>query len=98
MVFFPTYFGIWANFRYLSLRGPINFLDPSLVYIKFLFPINKQFIIDSFLDWEGHYWVSAPLYQITAPHSLSLPDHSLKLFLSNYWAKFFSASYGGLSI
>jgi len=48
-----------------------SFLDLSLVYIKFVFPINKQFVsIDSFLDWEGHYWVSAHCYQITAPHSL----------------------------
>jgi len=23
------------------------------LYIKHLFPINKQFSIDSFLDWEG---------------------------------------------
>jgi len=36
------------------------------VSIKFLFPINKQFSIDSCLDWEGHYWVFA----------LAQPDHS----------------------
>jgi len=54
-----------ATSVYLSLRGP----DLSLVY-KFLFPINKQFSVDSFLDWVGHSWVIAHLYQITAPHSL----------------------------
>jgi len=36
--------------------------------MKFLFPINKQFSFDSFLDWEGHYWVSGsfPLDHSTA--------------------------------
>jgi len=58
-----------AIFCYLSKRGPINFHDPSVVYIKFLFPIDKQYSIDSFLDWEGHYWLFRDLYQITAPHS-----------------------------
>jgi len=40
---------------YPLLRGPI-FLDPIpslLLYIKHLFPFNKQFSSDSFLDWEG---------------------------------------------
>jgi len=27
------------------------------VFLKLLFPINKQFSIDSFLDWEGHHQV-----------------------------------------
>jgi len=41
------------------LRGPIFFLIRSLLfllYLKPLFPINKQFSIDSFLDWEGLHW------------------------------------------
>jgi len=40
---------------YPLLSGPI-FLDPIpplLLYIKHLFPFNKQFSSDSFLDWEG---------------------------------------------
>jgi len=39
-------------------RGSI-FLDPiplSFLYIKHLFPFNKRFSIDSFLDWEGLHW------------------------------------------
>jgi len=39
-------------------RGPI-FLEPIpplLLYIKHHFPLNKQFSIDSFLDWEGLHW------------------------------------------
>jgi len=52
LVFIPTYFVIRANFRSLFPRGPINILDPSLVYIiKLMFPFNKQFSIDSFLDF-----------------------------------------------
>jgi len=41
-----------------SLRGP-TFLDPIpplLLYIKPIFPLDKQFSIDSFLDWEGLHW------------------------------------------
>jgi len=42
IVFIPTYslqlMPISVN---PPLRGPINFLDLSLVYVKFLFPINK---------------------------------------------------------
>jgi len=40
------------------------------VFIKFLLPINKQFSIDSFLDWESHYWIFAHLNQITTTLSL----------------------------
>jgi len=29
---------------------------PLFSYAKHLFPINKQFSIDSFLDWEGLHW------------------------------------------
>jgi len=28
----------------------------SLLFVKPLFPINKQFSVDAFLDWEGHHW------------------------------------------
>jgi len=58
-----------SQFPFSSLSEVQSNLDPSPVYIKFLFPINKQFGIDSFLDWEGHYWVFAHLHQITATHS-----------------------------
>jgi len=44
---------------YPLLRGSI-FIDPItliqsplLLYIKHLFPFNKQFSSDSFLDWES---------------------------------------------
>jgi len=70
LVFISTYFCIWANFRFLSLRGPIQFLDPSLMYLKLTFPFNKQFSIDTFLDWEDHYLVFAHLFTNIAPHSL----------------------------
>jgi len=33
-----------------------KFLD-TVLHIKPLFPINKQFSIYSFLGWEGHHWV-----------------------------------------
>jgi len=66
-----------------SVRGLINFLDLSLVYIKLLFPINIQFSIDSFLDWEGHYWVFTIL--IRKPHcSRSLPQITAPLSLLYY--------------
>jgi len=46
------------------------------MYIKFLFPINKQFSIDSYLDREGHYWVSAKSLPTL---SLSSSDHCTAL-------------------
>jgi len=34
-----------------------------------MFPINRQFSIDSFLDWEGHYWFfcSSTLHKLRTP-------------------------------
>jgi len=73
LVFIPTYFAyLRPTSVNLSLRGPQIILDPSLVYLKFLFRIIKQFSIDFFIDWEGHFWVSALLFQITAQDSLKL--------------------------
>jgi len=59
-----------ANFCYFSLRGSINFLDLSLVYIKFLFLINKQFSTDSYLDCEGYIGFlpkSLPYFLLSSP-------------------------------
>jgi len=59
---------LWGPFIYniavhaylpsFSERSDISWSDPSFtfVYIKHLFPFNKQFSIDSFLDWEGLHW------------------------------------------
>jgi len=44
----------------------------SLLYIKPLFPMNKQFSIDSFLDWKGHHWVSTHTFQKTALLKLAI--------------------------
>jgi len=57
---FSHILGIGADLCYLSLERLINFLDPPLVYIKFLFPINKQFSIDSFLDCDWFFYLSQP--------------------------------------
>jgi len=34
----------------------LDLIPPLLLYIKPPLPINKQFSIDSFLDWEGLHW------------------------------------------
>jgi len=57
---------------YLSLRGPLKILDPPSGYIKLMFPINKQFSIDSLLDWEGHNWVCQIFIRFPDALSLSL--------------------------
>jgi len=86
LVFIPTYFSIRANFHCLSPRCPINFLDPSLVYIKFLFPIYKQFsILIIFLI--GKVIIGFPhLNQITAKHTLlyCCSNSTLVTFLQAY--------------
>jgi len=50
-----------------------------IVYIKLLFPFNKQFSIDSFLDWEGHYWVSTKSSPDFHALSISPSDHHTAL-------------------
>jgi len=40
----------------IHLIGHIT--DPSFPYTKIFCPFNKQFSIDSFLDWEHHHSVS----------------------------------------
>jgi len=59
-----------ANFCLTFSKRFWSFFDRSLVYIKFLYPINKQFNINSIPDWDGHYWVFADLNQITATQLL----------------------------
>jgi len=52
---------------YFSLPSSIwseSFLDPD-IYIKPLFPVNKQFSIGSFLDWEGHHQDTLLITHIT---------------------------------
>jgi len=48
-----SYF-LWSIFPYQDIFF-IRFFT-CLVYIKPFVPINKQFSIDSFLDWEDHHW------------------------------------------
>jgi len=66
------------------------------LYIKHHFPINKQFSIDSFLDWKGHcdsfldwggqHWVSlAVSTTVFSPgSSLHQPQH-----ITLYWWQLF---------
>jgi len=73
---FPPIFGIWANCRCLSSKGPINFLDPSLEYIKLMFPISKQFRLILFLIGKTLLGSCSHLYPNSAPHSLVVPTTS----------------------
>jgi len=79
---------------YPLLRGPA-FLDTilliqstsSILYIKPLFPINKQISIDSFLDWEGLHCdfsltLTYPPYAVPPPfRGLSVRRTILKVLL-----------------
>jgi len=56
-----------------------------------MFPINKQFSIDSFLDWEGHYSSFAHLYTNSAPHSLLCPVEIPWNDLMNFGKMFFQS-------
>jgi len=56
---------------FVSLQPRV--LDPLLVYEKLMFRINKQFGIDSILDWESHYWVCQIFTRFT--HTLALSQH-----------------------
>jgi len=65
------------------------FLDPIppvLLYIKPPLPINKQFSIDSFLDWEGLHWdfssmFAYPPYYVTFSASAPMPDMLIGIHL-----------------
>jgi len=50
-IFYPLLRGL-----IFSYSGPSDLIPSLLFYIKFLYPINKQFSIDSFLDLEGLHW------------------------------------------
>jgi len=52
-------------------RGQILFLI-SLLYIKPLFPINKQFCIDSYPNWEGRHSTCS----LVIAHNIRLPLYS----------------------
>jgi len=54
----PSHFYFFWLFPFTLLDVVRKFLD-IILCIKPLFPINKQFSIDSFLDWEGHHWYFA---------------------------------------
>jgi len=66
-IYFPPIFYPLQEVQYFLIRSPwSDHLDPishSFVYIKHHLPINKQFSIDSFLDWEGLHWDLAYLYR-----------------------------------
>jgi len=75
--FLPFQFNLFYEVRkFLDL-----FLYLPLVYINPLFPINKQFSIDSFLDWEGHHWDSRSTRSSHHPHKFSLS----RLVFSSLW-------------
>jgi len=72
----PNYFWYWHPLQPIFSLPSSEFLDPSLLFIMSQFPINKQFSIDSFLDWEGLHWVFAHLNRTTATHSLILSTNN----------------------
>jgi len=78
LVFIPTCSGIRASFLYLSPRGLVkSSWSVSFVYKAYVSHPNKQFSIDSFLDWEGHYWVCQIFTGFSSCScSLSLSDQS----------------------
>jgi len=67
-----------------SKRSVIIFLIHffySLLYIKPLVAINKQFRIDSFLHWEGHHWdFCSPSVQLRTLLSIRSCQSKKKLF------------------
>jgi len=50
---------------------PYHILDSAIYYIKGCLSINKQFSIDSFLDWEGHCLVCISSHTPSSDHSIS---------------------------
>jgi len=61
--------------QYQWLITLTTFSSLTIHFIKGCFSINKQFSIDSFLDWEGHHWVCTLLtcsLQTTASDLLKL--------------------------
>jgi len=69
---------------------PSDLIPPLLLYIKLLFPINKQSGIDSFLDWEGLHWdfsatFTSPPISIPFSASIPMPEHP-----THYWWQRFS--------
>jgi len=80
VVFIPALLSMPFQF-YPLLRSQLILLIRffiSLLYVKPVVSIHKQFSIDSFLDWEGHHWnisfmtLISPLLAISAfcPHLL----------------------------
>jgi len=70
-----------------SKRSVISWSDladpiaPLLLYIKSPLPINKQFSIDSFLDWEGLHWDFSsvyPLSSVSISASAPTPKHQTR--------------------
>jgi len=72
---------IFCHFSSPTSKKSESFFDLLFWYLKSLFPINKQFSIDSFLDWDF-----AHLDQTTA--TLVLMIHKLKeqVMGSDKWA------------
>jgi len=75
-----------------SQRSAISWSDPIphyFLYIKPPFPINKQFSIASFLDWEGLHWdfCSPPSFRQCSqflPQVQLIPIHLTRYYL---WLK-----------
>jgi len=65
---FPTNILPSSKKSNISWSDHLDPIPPLLLYIKLPFPMNKQFSIDSFLDWEGLHWdfsstiASPPVY------------------------------------
>jgi len=67
----------------VSWSDPVDPIPPLLLYIKPPLPINKQFSIDSFLDWEGLHWdfsstIAYPPYVDTFSASAPTPKHQTR--------------------
>jgi len=84
MVFITTYCWPWCQLL-PSLNLPES-LALHFLYIKLCPFINKQFIIDSFLDWKGNQWVFSHLKQHTRYYFQNEIDYSDWLVCPPIWA------------
>jgi len=77
---------IWSSNQLVSTCWSPSMV-PSLSDIKgCCCSINKQFSIDSFLDWEGHHWVFTLTLSDRLIYNLSRPQHcTYSKVIKYYW-------------
>jgi len=71
-----------------SWSNPFDPIPPLLLYVKLLFPINKQFSIDTYLDWEGLHWdfclmFTSPAISVPFSASILTPKHQTRYSVSS---------------